>query len=112
MQHFDPATGAFRTWHHEEGNPHSLGDNEIKALALDAQQRLWIGTVTGLDMLAPGSDRFEHFAVDTEPGSKYNVIQSLLVDRQQNLWIGTMAGAERWRLGGAGQPPQSRLRLE
>ena len=111
LQHFDPATGAFRTWHHEEGNPHSLGDNEIKALALDAQQRLWIGTVTGLDMLAPGSDRFEHFAVDTEPGSKYNVIQSLLVDRQQNLWIGTMAGAERWRLGGAGQAPQSRLRL-
>ncbi|WP_253192820.1 two-component regulator propeller domain-containing protein [Janthinobacterium sp. LM6] len=111
LQHFDPATGTFRTWHHEEGNPHSLGDNEIKALALDAQQRLWIGTVTGLDMLAPGSERFEHFAVDTEPGSKYNVIQSLLIDRQQNLWIGTMAGAERWRLGGAGQPPQARVRF-
>ncbi len=111
LQHFDPATGAFRTWHHEEGNPHSLGDNEIKALALDAQQRLWIGTVTGLDMLAPGSERFEHFAVDKEPGSKYNVIQSLLIDRQQNLWIGTMAGAERWRLGGAGQAPQARVRF-
>ena len=111
LQHFDPATGTFRTWHHEEGNPHSLGDNEIKALALDAHQRLWIGTVTGLDMLAPGSERFEHFAVDAAPGSKYNVIQSLLVDRQQNLWIGTMAGAERWRLGGAGQAPQARVRL-
>ena len=111
LQHFDPATGLFRTWHHEEDNPHSLGDNEIKALALDAHKRLWVGTVTGLDMLAPGSERFEHFAVDATPGSKYNVIQSLLVDRQQNLWIGTMAGAERWRLGGAGQAPQARLRL-
>lgn len=111
LQHFDTVTGAFRTWHNEEGNPHSLGDNEIKALALDAQKRLWVGTVTGLDMLAPGSERFEHFAIDTTPGSKYNVIQSLLVDRQQNLWIGTMAGAERWRLGGAGQAPQARLRL-
>ena len=117
LQHFDRRTGAFRSWHHDAGNPHSLCDNEVKSLALDAQQRLWIGTVMGLDMLAPGQagkeggERFEHFVIDPSPASKYNLIHALMVDRQQNLWIGTRAGAERWRLGARGQPPVSRLRL-
>jgi ligand-binding sensor domain-containing protein len=49
-----------QVWHHVPGESASLADDQVNALALDAGGRLWVGTASGLDSLAPGAQRFEH----------------------------------------------------
>jgi diguanylate cyclase (GGDEF)-like protein len=102
LQHFDPASGKIVQYVHVEGAPGSLGGNSLDALALDAKGGLWIGTwPAGLDYLAPGSNTFEHFRIDSvdAPNPELNTVHSLHIDAQQRLWIGTGRGVYRWAAG-------------
>lgn len=69
LQHFDTANG--------------LMDNNVRALAADAQNNLWIGTDTGLQRLS-SSFQFHNYQSFFDQS-----ITSIKVDEQQNLWIAT-----------------------
>jgi signal transduction histidine kinase/ligand-binding sensor domain-containing protein/CheY-like chemotaxis protein/HPt (histidine-containing phosphotransfer) domain-containing protein len=104
LQHVDIASGRFTTWHQVPGDPHSLADDDINALALDKRGRLWIGTASGVDSLDPALQRFEHHRLGT--GGRATVretVHALLLDGADNLWIGLVNGLERMTLG-AGNP--------
>jgi signal transduction histidine kinase/ligand-binding sensor domain-containing protein/CheY-like chemotaxis protein/HPt (histidine-containing phosphotransfer) domain-containing protein len=107
LQLFDMDKGTFRVWHNVPGQPSSLADDQVNALALGADGRLWVGTNAGLDSLDPGAPGFAHHALPGA-GQKANQISALLVGPDQALWIGSMAGLEVWP---AGAVPGQRRRL-
>jgi signal transduction histidine kinase/ligand-binding sensor domain-containing protein/CheY-like chemotaxis protein len=107
LQHFDMDSGAFRVWHNVPGDPASLADDKVTALALGADNRLWVGTNAGLDSMAAGASGFEHHVLPGA-GQKSNQISALLMAADQTLWIGSLAGLETWPAGAA---PGLRRRL-
>jgi ligand-binding sensor domain-containing protein/signal transduction histidine kinase len=98
LQYLDPASGRLRAYRHDPLNPQSLRDNRVNALALDGRGALWIGTAAGLDRLAPGGDRFEHYDVDPDEQQR-NTVLALSMGPRDTLWVGTAVGLEAWRLG-------------
>ena len=81
-------------YRHEEQNIQSLSSNYIRALALDEQNKLWIGTLAGLNIYSESTDSFERY--EHNPKDNYslsqNSIRSLFLDTQKGMWIGTYFG--------------------
>ena len=86
------------TYRKKEGDPSSLSDDIVYALAEDAYTGdLWIGTRRGLSILPDkaeytGKEAFRNFnsdEPDTAPGDE---VTSLLCDKQGLMWIGTIGG--------------------
>ncbi|MDO4496225.1 MAG: two-component regulator propeller domain-containing protein [Bacteroidales bacterium] len=48
----------FISYYHEEGNPHSLVSNFVRTLAVDQENRLFVGTIQGVQMYRPATDDF------------------------------------------------------
>lgn len=110
LQFLDTASGALRSYRHDPDDAASLRDNRVNALALDGRGNLWIGTAGGLDRLAPGATRFEHFDVDVADLQR-NTVLALSMGPRDTLWVGTASGLEAWRLGDGtpfGQPRRQR----
>ena len=63
-----------------------LADNYVRALAVDANNRLLVGTARGLDVFDPASRTFAHLR--TQPMA-LPPIRSLEVDSRHRVWIGT-----------------------
>lgn len=99
---YNPATGQFNVVVEGEGPGSGLPSSDIRALAFDAQNRLWIGTLKGLrEVVNPGS----FFAEGSEPQARAiifeddegvgqellfeQVITSIVVDGSNNKWVGT-----------------------
>ena len=66
----------------------------MQALLIDAQGRLWVGTIQGLCWFDASTDTFSTYRRDpAEPRSlPDDYIQSLFEDRGGSLWIGTKSG--------------------
>ena len=93
----------FQTFRHEAGNPDSLADNYITALAAAPDGTLWVGTIgMGLDRMTPGSASFVHYRNDPrDPASLAGTqVTALFIDHAGHLWVGTDKGLDR--LDGAG----------
>ena len=70
-------------------NTPALGSNDIQALLLDRQDRLWIGTTAGgLVMMHQGT----FSAYPTGQGVAGDVVSALHEDAAGSLWIGTTGG--------------------
>ena len=54
----NPKTKEVKAYHHSSSNPKSISSNYIRSLALDSQNRLWIGTFNDLNIYHEGSDSF------------------------------------------------------
>lgn len=93
LNRFDPNTGQFTHYLHNNQNDQTISSNQIYSLCLD-ETGLWIGTDNGLDFLDFETDEFIHHRASTEvpPDSRSlssNFIRSLFKDSSGNLWIGT-----------------------
>ncbi|MEM7582441.1 MAG: two-component regulator propeller domain-containing protein [Acidobacteriota bacterium] len=75
-------------------DPTSLVDNRIRALAVDGEGRLWIGTNDGLARLDATSETFSQFRHDAARSDSLsdNRVRSLFRDSAGRLWIGTRFG--------------------
>ena len=97
LQHFDPASGKFQPKHHDPEHATSIADDRVNALVRDRRGNLWIGTASGVEMLAAGSSTFQHYPLEA--------VQALSIGADDTLWIGTLTGLQAWRLGeGRPQP--------
>ncbi len=65
----------------------------IRALYVDSDNTLWIGTDVGLFSYQPFQNKWKHFTVKEKLPD--NRIRAILKDSDNNLWIGTYSGLAR-----------------
>ena len=87
--------GGFRVWRME----HGLADNEVRSMALDARDQLWIGTANGyLQRLSADRQRFERWAGPPAPAAATSPVLAIQPMDAGDVWFGTR-DAGLFRLG-------------
>lgn len=89
------ADGSLRTYRYHPKDPHSLSDNQVTALARDADGRLWVGTYRGLNLLAdPEAGTFQrHLHVPGDATSiPGDLVTDIVEDSRGRLWASTSNG--------------------
>lgn len=82
---------------HRFSEVQGLAGNQIQALMLDSQQRLWVGTTSGLSRINT-DDSIVNVGGETEAVSLADQrIWSLAQTGDGTVWIGTSAGLHSWR---------------
>lgn len=82
---------SFRNYLHAGSNPASLSSNNIRRLAIDRRQRLWLSLDNGVEIYDPGTETFEHFDLKTPDsvaveGQTIEIIE----DSDGEIWISTV----------------------
>jgi ligand-binding sensor domain-containing protein/signal transduction histidine kinase len=94
LRHFDPATGQFAEYEHDENVPGTLSDNRVNSVHFDRSGTMWVGTQNGLDKFNPETGSFSAFTQrDGLPG---NAVGCILEDKNGNLWMSTNNGVARF----------------
>lgn len=97
----DTTSGQWKRWARAEGSPvdaQAPASNAVRALALEPDGSLWVGTQGGLSRLDPRRQGFTHWR-GSNAGLPDDRIAALLRDRRGTLWIGSWQGLARKRAG-------------
>ncbi|HET6631650.1 MAG TPA: EAL domain-containing protein [Rhodanobacteraceae bacterium] len=90
LLHYRAGVGVIHRYTTADG----LADGAVFALARDASHRLWVGTLGGLSLLDPVTQRLRSFA--EQPGRHDSLagtrVLSLYPATDGSLWVGTTAG--------------------
>jgi signal transduction histidine kinase/ligand-binding sensor domain-containing protein/CheY-like chemotaxis protein len=91
---WNPATGAIRQYRHDAADPTSLSHDNVRAMGMDQQGRLWVGTFMGLNVFHHDRQGFtHHFHQASDPKSlSNNSIRSIFFDAAGSAWVGTYYG--------------------
>lgn len=95
LESFPNSVTTIQHYKNDPANTNSLSANNIGALHVDRNSRLWIGTASaGLNLFDLATDRFTHFKHDpTDTHSlSSNTIVALCEDRAGTMWIGSYKG--------------------
>jgi PAS domain S-box-containing protein len=82
-----------RRYEHDRQNDAGLSDNEVGELFVDRQNRVWMATASGLDVLSADRTTFGHYS--SKNGLGVNVVSSITEDLRGDLWCGTDNGILR-----------------
>jgi ligand-binding sensor domain-containing protein/signal transduction histidine kinase len=86
LYRYHPSSGQFTLLEPEQG----IWRTNVRKLFIDSQQRLWLGSSTGVALWLPQQQRFVRIAQHNgEPLQGY--INAMVEDADQNIWVG--AGA-------------------
>lgn len=90
----NPRTGEVKNYRHSPGDPKGISSNYIRSLALDSQNRLWIGTFNDLSIYREGTDSFVSYSNNpVDDGSlSQSSVRSIFMDSQGGVWLGTYFG--------------------
>jgi signal transduction histidine kinase/ligand-binding sensor domain-containing protein/DNA-binding response OmpR family regulator len=102
LARWNRADDRFTVYRHDPHDAGSLASDQVNAVAIDAQAKIWVGTTdAGLDVLDPRSGHFENLRHEAaEPGSlASNHVNTLTRDRAGNLWVGTDQGLDELEPG-------------
>ncbi len=92
----------FRRYTRDSSTPNSLGGVFIRALALGADGKLWIGTdADGISVYEPKTETFTQFRhLDNDASSlAHNTVRALAAAPDGGMWVGTRAGISFQRAG-------------
>ncbi|MGH8214986.1 MAG: two-component regulator propeller domain-containing protein, partial [Rhodanobacteraceae bacterium] len=85
----------FRVFRHDPGLPASLPANDVSALLVDRDGRLWAGGEgTGLNRYQPATGGFRHWlhAANRADSLSGNDVMAIAQDRAGTIWVGVYAG--------------------
>lgn len=84
----------FTNYQHQSSNNESLSNNSIRCFFHDSQDRTWIGTRAGLNLVQQDNldERARFISFGVEAGFTNDVINFVVEDAQQQLWVGTQEG--------------------
>ncbi len=91
---YDPSSGKIRNYRHVAGDGSSLPGNEVRALLVDRQGNVWVGTNRGLALFDDKGGRFTSFRHSGNDSSSlvsdniYHIYQT----RDGRIWISTENG--------------------
>ena len=104
LNRYRPDTGIFSHYMHRPQTENAISGNYVPALLEDEQQRIWVGSFTGVDILNPSTGTFTHTQLQGIQGDDINSqnIRSLLADSHGRIWVGTQHRGV-YRLDQAGQ---------
>jgi len=91
---YQPATGRFIHYKHQEKNKTSLSNDAINVVYQDKKGNLWVGTGKGLNLFHPATQTFTAFS--EQDGLIGEEVRSILEDRKGHLWLGTNKGLSRF----------------
>lgn len=100
LNRLDPAGETFERFRHDPEVGTSLAHDEVRAILLDTDRRLWIGTRQGLDLLDSDRRSFLHYRHDARNPTSLadDYIMALAQDRGGVMWIGTrLGGVHKWK---------------
>ncbi|EDM34003.1 two-component system sensor histidine kinase/response regulator, hybrid ('one-component system') [Pedobacter sp. BAL39] len=83
---FNPATGKIKRYKSDPNDPHTLSDNSVYAIDADREGRIWVSTISGLNLYDPQNDRFIRIkGKNLDKSCIYQVYQ----DSDHVIWIAT-----------------------
>ncbi|MET0857457.1 MAG: two-component regulator propeller domain-containing protein, partial [Telluria sp.] len=95
LNHLDPVSGRATVYRNEPGNPNSLADSSVQAVARDRRGVVWsAGRSGGLSGLDPATGRVTRIPLG-DVGPEGETIRAMLADRADILWIASRAGLHR-----------------
>lgn len=94
ISRYDPESGEFTNYHHEESNPQSLGSDNVWSLYVDRKGLVWAATDGGLSKFNPATEIFVRYRHNQQnPNSlSHNTVSRIREDDQGILWISTYGG--------------------
>lgn len=101
LNKFDPATENFRHFQHNQENPLSLSNNNVRSILEYPKGlgNLWVSTrFGGINYFDSKTETFKHYRFDPENQASLDsdgVIVSY-IDRQGIMWVGTDSGLNRF----------------
>lgn len=90
---YDTKTRELKNYRYANGKS-GLNSNYVRSLALDTENRLWVGTYGGLNIYKEGTDSFLSMkSSEIQEGSlSQNSVRSIFRDSQGGMWLGTYWG--------------------
>jgi len=90
---YDTKTKELKNYRYEDGKS-GLNSNYVRSLALDTENRLWVGTYGGLNIYKEETDNFSSLkSSEIQEGSlSQNSVRSIFRDSQGGMWLGTYWG--------------------
>ena len=89
--HISDSTTIFYT--HESNNPRSLSSNSVQLIERDSRGLIWLGTLSGLNIINPTTESIYHFY--EKDGLPNNAINGIVEDDYGNIWLSTNYGISR-----------------
>jgi len=91
---FDPSARRFISYLTDAADPGTISNDNVNVILDDGPETLWVGTISGLNLMNVSTGRFVRFLPDPgRPGSLPNpFIRSLHRDHKGDLWVGTNGG--------------------
>ncbi len=83
--------GLLKIFTHDPKDPESLVHDNVRAICIDLEDFLWIGSQHGLCRMNPETEKFETFqpVFGREFGLNSKSVMSLFADKQGAVWIGS-----------------------
>ncbi|MDT0690377.1 two-component regulator propeller domain-containing protein [Salegentibacter sp. F188] len=79
----------YTSYQFKEGDSSSLSNSLIHITYIDKQNRLWVGTETGLDLYNRDQDSFTHIDLPGKSGSTSVAVHTILENKNGDILVGT-----------------------
>jgi len=91
LDRYDPVTGIFSHYHHDEKDANSIGHDIVTVIFEDRDGNFWVGTHGGLDKMDRRNGNFSHYAHNEKDTASlsHNQVRKIYQDKQGAIWIGT-----------------------
>ncbi|WP_443944417.1 two-component regulator propeller domain-containing protein [Pedobacter sp. AW1-32] len=94
LSKFNLQTKKITTYTNSNLNQYGISSNNIRKIIIDSDDKIWIGTLHGINVYDPNTGRFT--ALQTDPGNpsslSQNSVYDIFQDRQKIIWAGTYYG--------------------
>jgi signal transduction histidine kinase/ligand-binding sensor domain-containing protein len=89
--HYDPQAKSYKAYLSKDG----ISNENIRSLWRDPSGKIWAGTIYGLNLFDPATDKFINYFNDPNIATSLstNFIHTLYQDNSGILWIGTYGGS-------------------
>jgi ligand-binding sensor domain-containing protein/signal transduction histidine kinase len=94
LQRFEPETGQFTVYQHDNHRAGTLSDNRVNSVYFDRSGTMWVGTQNGLNELEPKTGTFTVYT--HQDGLAGNAVSCILEDGHGDLWMSTNNGVSRF----------------